>query len=110
MQLTFRTEERGQWSVLHVAGELDMATVPQMRQTILTLTSKGCQYLVLDLGGVDLIDSTGLGALVGAVKRLKSNDGQLRMVNASGRVLELFAFTGLDKVFDTYSSLDEAVS
>lgn len=106
---SFTYSERGEWSILRVAGELDMSTAPRLRQRVIAIVASGSTKLVLDLEGVDFLDSTALGVLVGVVKRLRTNDGELRMVCTRESLLKLFEITGLDKVFQLYDSVDTAI-
>ena len=73
MMLTLSCSNIDQWTILHVVGEVDMATGPQLRQEIVREVSQGSSHIVVDLQNVDFIDSTGLGILVGGVKRARSN-------------------------------------
>jgi anti-sigma B factor antagonist len=59
---------------------------------------------------VDFLDSTGLGVLVGAHRRLQARDGSLGLVVPHERLLKVFRITGLDNVFDMHSSVDEATA
>ena len=59
---------------------------------------------------VDFLDSTGLGVLVGGLKRVRAHDGTLRLVCTQERILKIFRITGLTKVFPIHASVDEAVS
>lgn len=98
MMLAISHSNIGQWIVLHVVGEVDMATGPQLRQEIVRQVSEGNSRIVIDLENVDFIDSTGLGILVGGVKRAKSNGGDLRCSGLSDNLKEVFNLTGLDSV------------
>jgi len=104
------TEDRlvGGWRVLTVTEVLVDAGVGRLRQRLLD-SSAGHRYLVLDLTAVDRMDSTGLGVLVGALKRLRAGNGQLRLAAAHGDVARLLHATGLDKVLPLYSDVASAL-
>jgi anti-sigma B factor antagonist len=66
---------------------------------------------VVDLDGVDFLDSTGLGVLVGALKRVKGDEGGvLHLVCNQARIRKVFEVTGLTKVFSLFDSVDDAVA
>lgn len=88
----------GGWSVLHVRGEVDMATCPELRQAIVAEIRQGRPHLVVDLSSVDFIDSTGLGVLIGGLKRARSQGGDLRVSGITGRLQKVFDLTGLGEV------------
>ena len=96
------------WEVLTVTGEIDMATAPRFRQRLLALIGGGAQNLVIDLSGVDYIDSTGLGVLMGGAKRVRSAGGDIRLVTAGSRLTDLIELTRLDRVLDVYDSVSAA--
>lgn len=96
-------------SVLVVTGELDVYTAPRLREAILKLVADDKRSLVLDLAGVDFLDSTGLGVLVGALKRMKSLDGDLALVGLQARVMKVFEITNLQRVFAIYDTVGDAV-
>jgi len=98
----------GRWAVMRVSGEIDMATAPRLRQHVQTVTARGPEGLVLDLDRVDFIDSTGLGVIVGAAKRMRLNNGSLRIVCSASHLLQLFELTRLNEVFDLYETLEDA--
>lgn len=81
-----------------------------MRQHIQNVTIQNPAGLVLDLDRVDFIDSTGLGVLVGAAKRMRMAKGAFRIVNSQDFLDELFRLTRLNEVFDLYESLDQALA
>jgi anti-sigma B factor antagonist len=110
VDLGLDVSERGGYSVLAVSGEVDVATVPRLREQLHGLVAEGHTRIVVDLDGVDFLDSTGLGVLVGALKRVRSNDGELSLVCTQPRIRKVFEVTGLTKVFTLYDSVDEAVA
>lgn len=107
---TFKIAEYGRWVLMRVVGEIDMATAPKLRQSVQTVAARKPAGLVLDLDGVDFIDSTGLGVMVGAARRMRMIDGGFRIVCSQAHLNELFHITRLDEVFDIYDSLDDALS
>ena len=110
IDLGLELTERDGWAVLAVAGEVDVATAPRLREQLIELVGAGSYRIVVDLEGVDFLDSTGLGVLVGALKRVRTYDGELALVCTEARILKVFEITGLTKVFPMHRSVDEAVS
>lgn len=104
------TTAAGGWTVLTATGEIDVAAAPEFREQLVDLIEAGATELVVDLEGVDFIDSTGLGVLVGAVRRARSADGDVRLVCTNSRLLKVFDVTGLDEVFTIVDSVDDAVA
>ncbi len=97
----------GGWLLLTVTEDLVGTGVGRLRQRLLD-SPAGRLYLVLDLTAVDRIDSTGLGVLVGALKRLRVGNGQLRLA-AAGDVARVLHATGLDKVLPLYPDFASAL-
>ena len=95
-------------SVVDVKGEIDVYTAPKLREKLIELVSEGSYHVVVNLEGVDFLDSTGLGVLVGALKRVKAHDGSLSLVCTQDKILKIFKITGLTKVFPIHSSVEEA--
>jgi anti-sigma B factor antagonist len=102
--------DRNGFTVLSVRGEVDVYTAPRLREKLVELVSEGKYKIVVDLEGVDFLDSTGLGVLVGGLKRLRSHDGDLTLVCTQHRILKVFEITGLTKVFSIFDSVDAAVA
>jgi len=107
---TFEVAEYGQWAVMRVTGEIDMATAPRLRQHVQTVTAGKPEGLVLDLDRVEFIDSTGLGVMVGAAKRMRMIEGGFRIVCSQAHLNELFKLTRLNEVFELYETLEDALS
>jgi anti-sigma B factor antagonist len=97
------------WTVLTASGEIDVAAAPGFREQLVDLIEAGSSELVVDLDDVDFIDSTGLGVLVGAVRRARAADGDVRLVCTNTRLLKVFDVTGLDEVFTIAESIENAV-
>jgi anti-sigma B factor antagonist len=84
---------------LRLAGELDLGTAPQLKQTVDAYARTG-QTIVIDLREVDFVDSMGLAALVRVRHRALSRGATLRLVRPPESAWRVFALTGLDRVFD----------
>jgi anti-sigma B factor antagonist len=109
VDLTLSTRSQDDHTVVEVAGEIDVYTAPRLREQLVDLVADGQYHLVVDMERVDFLDSTGLGVLVGGLKRVRAHDGSLRLVCTQERILKIFRITGLTKVFPIHSTVDEAV-
>jgi anti-sigma B factor antagonist len=108
LDLNVRTE--GEFAVLEVGGEIDVYTAPKLREKLIELVSDGAYHLVVDLEKVDFLDSTGLGVLVGGLKRVRNHDGSLQLVCTQEKILKIFRITGLTKVFPIHASVQDAMA
>jgi anti-sigma B factor antagonist len=110
MDLRLDVSERGDWSVVEVGGEIDVATAPRLREQLISLVSHQRYRIVVSLEAVDFIDSTGLGVLISGLKRVRTNGGDFALVCTEPRILKVFEITGLDAVFALHESVDAAVA
>ena len=110
MELRTDVSEVNAWTVVTIHGEIGVATSPNLRERLIGLVNGGATRLVLDLEAVDFLDSTGLGVLVGALKRVRTHGGELHLVCTKSRVLKVFEITSLTKVFSIHGSVDDAVA
>ena len=110
MELSVVTRREGVRTVISVTGEIDVYTAPTLRERLNELVAEGEYHLVVDMGGVDFLDSTGLGVLVGGLKRARSHDGTLELVCDQEKILKVFRITGLTKVFRIHTSLSDALA
>jgi anti-sigma B factor antagonist len=110
VDLSLDTSVAGERTLVAVGGEIDVYTAPMLRERLVSLIDGGHHDLIVDLEGVEFLDSTGLGVLVGALKRVRAHQGSLRLVCTRERLLKIFRITGLAKVFAIYPSVDEASS
>jgi anti-sigma B factor antagonist len=97
-------------AVLRVTGEVDVHTAPELRQQVIKLVESGTRHVVADLSGVDFLDSSGLGVLVGGLKRLRLQQGSLTIVTSVGAILQLLEVTGLSRAFTVYPTVLDAIA
>lgn len=97
-------------TLLRVTGEIDVYTAPKLREQLIQLANDGVSHIVVDLNMVEFLDSTGLGVLVGALKRARASKGSFVLVCDQPRLLKIFRITGLERVFQLYPSVPEALS
>jgi anti-sigma B factor antagonist len=95
--------------IVEVEGEIDVYTAPRLRELLIELVNTGFYQLVVNMEKVEFLDSTGLGVLVGGLKRVRAHDGSLDLVCTQERILKIFRITGLTKVFGIHDSVDEAI-
>jgi anti-sigma B factor antagonist len=111
VDLTLTTREAaGGRTVVEVGGEIDVYTAPKLRDKITELVGSGQRALLIDLEAVEFLDSTGLGVLVGGLKKARAADGSLELICSQDRLLKIFRITGLAKVFTIHASEDAALS
>jgi anti-sigma B factor antagonist len=82
--------------VMTVRGEVDLASAPKLAAALSELMDRGHTHVALDLGAVEFIDSSGLGVLVGSLRRLREQGGDLVLQSASPAVTRILELTGLD--------------
>lgn len=95
--------------VVTPSGEVDMLTAPQLGRRLLSLVEEGKTGLVVDLSRVTFMDSTGIGVLVDAVRRLRARRANLALVCPSDRILRPFEITGLVGVLNIFGTREEAL-
>jgi anti-sigma B factor antagonist len=110
MDLVLRASVQDGVPVLAVHGEVDLATVPRLRNQLVALNAAHPgATLVVDLDGVTALDATGLGVLVGGLGQRRWSGGDLALVCASPQLREHLALCRLDRVFDIHESLAGAL-
>ena len=110
MEVTVDVESHPGWAVVRVHGDIDVATAPRLREQLVQLVTDGSGNIVLDLDGVDFLDSTGLGVIVGALKRARTHGGDLRLVCTRPRLRKVFELTALDRALPLSATAEEAVA
>jgi len=110
VDLTLATREVDGTTIVSVGGEIDVYTAPKLRDKITELVADGKYHLVVDMEAVEFLDSTGLGVLVGGLKKVRANSGSLQLVCNQERLLKIFRITGLAKVFAIHGSQADALA
>ena len=108
MPLTIKQRSKSDVMVLDIAGRLWILDLP-LRDLMNRLLSEGNQQFVLNLTGVDYIDSSGLGQLISIWTSIRNKNGHMTILNPAKRVERLFEITRLNTVFDILQNEDEAV-
>jgi anti-sigma B factor antagonist len=96
--------------VIKVAGEIHATTAPEFSERLNEAIAGGKTGVILDLTGVDFIDSTGLSVLLNGLRRVTRVRGAMVLACANPTVLRLFEITKLDSTFDIVPSCDEAIT
>jgi anti-sigma B factor antagonist len=96
--------------VVAITGEVDLLAAPVVKQLLADMTEAGASRLVVDLSEAAFIDSTTLGVLVGANKRLRAREGVVVIACGDPKIRAIFEITLLDRVFDIVDSRDAALS
>jgi len=110
LDIRIDTRETGDQSqVVEVHGEIDVYTSPKVKEIITELIEKGNYYLVINLEGVRYIDSTGLGVLIGALKRVREKEGCINLVCDNPQIKKIFNITGLVRIFGIFKTEEEAL-
>lgn len=97
-------------AVVSPAGELDAYTAPDVRAALVDVVEGGAEVVVCDLSAVTFLDSSGLGTLIGALKRLRERGGELLVVQPVPSARRIFALTSLDRVLPLFETREEALA
>ena len=90
--------ENGFWDV-SLQGELDVSTADKLKEHLHNLADENILDMKINLENLDYIDSTGLGAMIGVLKKLKTDNKEIYIINPKSNVKKIFTITGLDKIF-----------
>ncbi len=94
----FYDENDGKW-VIQLKGDIDVYTAPQLKDVINTILEQRTADMFFDCSQLNYMDSTGLGVLIGALKRIKEHEKNIYLNSLRPNVKKLFNITGLDKIF-----------
>jgi len=96
-------------AVVDVAGEVDMATSPELRSALKRLTRSSPARIVVNLTDVDFMDSSGIATLVQAMKESKPHGGQVVLAAPSQNLLRVLQLSNLTTLFRIYATVDDAI-
>lgn len=99
----------GKAQVVEIQGEIDVYTSPKVKEIITELIEKESFNLIINLEGVRYIDSTGLGVLIGALKKVREKEGCINLVCNNPQIKKIFNITGLVKIFGIFKNEEEAL-
>lgn len=106
--MNIERRDLGDFVVLALEGRLTAAVAPQVRTAVMDLISDGRSRVAVDLAKVGFIDSSGLGALIGALKATRVAGGDLRIAAAGEQVLQVLRLTNLDRVLHVHPNAESA--
>lgn len=86
------------WDI-NLEGELDVSTADKLKEYLHGLVEQEVVDMKIDLSSLEYIDSTGLGVMIGVLKKLRTNDKEIYIINPKSNVKKIFTITGLDKIF-----------
>lgn len=96
--------------VLAPSGDIDMYSSPDLRKEMMGLIHKKISPLLVDFQEVSYIDSSGIATFVEGLKAMKDYGGRLKLLGISDGIKEIFSFSKLDRVFEIYRTIDDAVN
>jgi anti-sigma B factor antagonist len=96
-------------TVLTVVGDADLHSAPELRERLRRAIDDGATTIVLDLSETTLVDSTSLGVLLGAMKRLREHEGEIRLVVPRQEIRRVFEITMLDRIFPLFETRNESL-
>lgn len=103
-------EPRGDGAVVRLTGRLDLLVAAEVRQALARAVADGRRRMVVDLGDVSFVDSSGLGALISGLKAARQAGGDLRIARPSEQARMILQLTTLDRVLKPYASVEEAAA
>ena len=110
LSVDIKSEHNGAAIIYRLRGSLDLATAPSLRAALLEAANEGKHDIIVDLTELEFLDSTGLGALIGAHRRALENAGRVRLIVREGPIQRLLNITGLMRIFAVYGTLDAALN
>ena len=109
MEVTVESRDGG-IAVVRSVGRLDLLSAADVKQRLTDAVAAGRRRLVVDLGGIEFIDSSGLGALIGGLKAARLAGGDLRIARPSEQARTILELTTLDRVLRPYATVEEALA
>jgi anti-sigma B factor antagonist len=94
--------------IIALSGDIDMYSSPELREKLMGLIKKKIHALFVDFNKVSYIDSSGIATFVEGLKGMKSYGGRLRFFGVPVRIMDIFNFSKLDKVFEIYGNIEDA--
>ena len=109
-ELRLSVRHHGDHATIHVGGEIDLATCPQLQAIVVDLVDRGCHQLIVDLEQVSFLDCAGIRVLVDAWRRVQEYGGVVRLVRPTPLVWRVLTLTRMTEVFPIDTSIGEALA
>lgn len=106
--MQFTIEQKPTFTHITGTGRLNMVGAPKLREVVAEVVAEGSNHVVVDLGGTEFMDSSGLGALIGCLKLARQAGGDLRIANVRPQVQMVLELTSMHRVLAPYGTADEA--
>lgn len=107
--LSYQKHDIQDITVFALRGNLDALTAPTLKKELENLLANRRIHVVFDLSGLELIDSSGVGAIVGLFKRVRTLQGDVKIAQLRGQPAEIFKLLRLNRAFEIFESIDQAV-
>jgi len=108
--MEIKTDQKGDVLVVRAKGELTMTSEQELRRAFVESASQNQTKLVIDMGGVDFVDSSGLGVLIWGMKNMRQRGGDVRLFGLTKLVEDVFKITQLKLAFQTFDTEREALA
>jgi len=99
----------GEHKIIDVSGEVDLYNVSELKKALFSITDGQNQSVIVDMKNVNYMDSSGIGALVAGMKKMKAHNGKFALMNIHDDVLNILKLATLDKFFTIYNNEDELI-
>lgn len=106
--MQFTIEQKPGFAHITGTGRLNMVGAPKLREVVAKVVDEGTHHVVVDLGGTEFMDSSGLGALIGCLKLARQAGGDLRIANVRPQVRMVLELTSMHRVLNPYDTADAA--
>ena len=106
--VALETEDLGSHTVVRATGFLDVSTSPRLREKLLAVIETGPRVILLDLGGIEFLDSSALGVILNGWKHMQAEGGTLAVSSPQPRITKIFEITALNLSINMYPSLQDA--
>ncbi len=107
MNIEYR--DLGEHKIIDVSGEVDLYNVSELKKALFSITDGQNQSVIVDMKNVNYMDSSGIGALVAGMKKMKAHNGKFALMNIHDDVLNILKLATLDKFFTIYNNEDELI-
>ena len=110
VEITLSHRRTDGWDIVEVHGDVDLATAPALRDQLDDLLTNGSRRILVNLEGVSFMDSSGLNAIVAAMRGVREVDGEIAVVCTNETILKILAITGIDRLLTVHPTVERALT